>query len=107
VRDFGRRNPAAFIGGAVLVGLALGRFARASEPHATGLADADLTLAETEGYEGASMAGGGGLAAPLADDLGGLRATDEGDTATSLRGDDGTSGIGETDATTTPPSGGR
>jgi hypothetical protein len=107
VRDFGRRNPAAFIGGAVLVGLALGRFARASEPHATGLADADLTLAETEGYEGASMAGVGGLVAPLADDLGGLRATDEGDTATSLRGDDGTSGIGETDATTTPPSGGR
>ena len=30
VRDFGRRNPAAFIGGAVLVGLAIGRFARAS-----------------------------------------------------------------------------
>jgi hypothetical protein len=107
VRDFGRKNPAAFIGGAVLVGLALGRFARASEPHATGLADADLTRAETEGYEGPSMAGDGGLAAPLADDLGGLRATDEGDSATSLRGDDGTSGIGGTDATTTPPSGGR
>ncbi|WP_337188590.1 hypothetical protein [Phenylobacterium sp.] len=31
VRDFGRRNPMAFIGGAVLVGLAVGRFARASE----------------------------------------------------------------------------
>lgn len=30
VRDFGRRNPVAFIGGAVLVGLAVGRFARAS-----------------------------------------------------------------------------
>jgi len=30
VRRFGRRNPAAFIGGAVLAGLALGRFARAS-----------------------------------------------------------------------------
>ena len=30
VRDFGRRNPTAFIGGAVLAGLALGRFARAS-----------------------------------------------------------------------------
>lgn len=120
VRDFGRKNPAAFIGGAVLVGLALGRFARASEaPSATGLTDADLTLAETEAYESAPMAGDGGLAAPLADDLSGLRATDEGDTTTSLRGDDGTSGIGETDsltgdglgvetdATTTPPSGGR
>jgi hypothetical protein len=32
VRDFGRRNPVAFIGGAVLVGMALGRFVRASEP---------------------------------------------------------------------------
>lgn len=31
VRDFGRRNPLAFVGGAVLVGLALGRFARASD----------------------------------------------------------------------------
>ncbi|MCR5875093.1 hypothetical protein LRS10_13415 [Phenylobacterium sp. J426] len=31
VRDFGRRHPVAFIGGAVLAGLALGRFVRASE----------------------------------------------------------------------------
>jgi hypothetical protein len=31
VRDFGRRHPAAFIGGAVLAGLALGRFARSSD----------------------------------------------------------------------------
>ncbi|WP_309087234.1 hypothetical protein [Phenylobacterium sp.] len=31
VRDFGRRHPAAFIGGAVLAGIALGRFVRASE----------------------------------------------------------------------------
>ena len=118
VRDFGRKNPAAFIGGAVLAGLALGRFARASETvHPPGLSDADLTLAETEMYEGPAMAGDGGLAAPLADDLGGLRATDEADTATSLGVGDGTSGIGEidattdgmgeTDATTTPPSGGR
>jgi len=30
VRAFGRRNPAAFIGGAVLAGFAVGRFARAS-----------------------------------------------------------------------------
>ena len=30
VRDFGRRNPAAFLAGAVLVGLAIGRFARSS-----------------------------------------------------------------------------
>jgi hypothetical protein len=33
VRSFGRANPAAFIGGAVLAGLALGRFARASSRH--------------------------------------------------------------------------
>lgn len=33
VRAFGRRNPTAFIGGAVLAGLALGRFARASSDH--------------------------------------------------------------------------
>jgi len=32
VRDFGRRHPAAFIGGAVLVGVALGRFLRATDP---------------------------------------------------------------------------
>jgi hypothetical protein len=33
VRSIGRRNPTAFIGGAVLAGLALGRFARASSRH--------------------------------------------------------------------------
>ena len=32
VRDFGRRHPAAFIGGAVLLGLAVGRFVRSSVP---------------------------------------------------------------------------
>ena len=34
VRDFGRSNPAAFIAGSVLLGVALGRFARSSEGHA-------------------------------------------------------------------------
>jgi hypothetical protein len=106
VRDFGRKNPAAFIGGAVLVGLALGRFARASEPaRPTGLSDADLTLAETEMYEGPAMASEGGLAAPLADSLGDLSAKDEAETTTSLGVGDGTSGIGETDATSTPGGG--
>ena len=33
VREFGRRNPTAFIAGSVLVGVALGRFARSSESH--------------------------------------------------------------------------
>jgi hypothetical protein len=36
VRDFGRRNPAALAGGAALVGLALGRFARSSSRPAQG-----------------------------------------------------------------------
>ncbi|HEX6859814.1 MAG TPA: hypothetical protein VF138_06410 [Caulobacteraceae bacterium] len=31
-RDFGRRNPAAFIGGSVLLGIAIGRFIRSSRP---------------------------------------------------------------------------
>ena len=106
VRDFGRRNPAAFIGGAVLVGLALGRFARASEPsHPTGLSDADLTLAENELYDGLPTAGDGGLAAPLVDDLGDLQAG--ADPVASLGADDGTSGIGKTDAAVTPPTGAR
>jgi len=34
VREFGRRNPTAFIAGSVLLGVALGRFARSSESHA-------------------------------------------------------------------------
>jgi hypothetical protein len=33
VRDFGRSNPTAFIAGSVLLGVALGRFARSSESH--------------------------------------------------------------------------
>lgn len=33
VRDFGRRNPAAFVAGSVLVGLALGRFLKSSGSH--------------------------------------------------------------------------
>ena len=99
VRDFGRRNPAAFIGGAVLVGLAIGRFARASEPHAeTGgfrdepqpfvppvyatptEAPADLGVADTVSPIGLSAG------EPI---------------------EDGTSGIGEPDATGSPYVGGR
>lgn len=104
VRDFGRRNPAAFVGGAVLVGLAIGRFARASEPsHPAGLSDADLTLAEDEMYEGPVVAGGSDLGSPLADDLGDLSTMPEpDDTTTSVGMGDGTSGIGESDATSAP-----
>lgn len=106
VRDFGRKNPAAFIGGAVLVGLAVGRFARATEPEQPqGLSDADLTLAETQLYEGLPTADDGNMAAPLADNLGDLRAGD--DPVASLGAGEATSGIGGTDADGTPSSGGR
>lgn len=33
VREFGRRNPAAFVAGSVLMGVALGRFIRSSQHH--------------------------------------------------------------------------
>lgn len=36
VREFGRSNPTAFIAGSVLLGIALGRFARSSETHKSG-----------------------------------------------------------------------
>lgn len=109
VRDFGRRNPAAFIGGAVLVGLALGRFARASEPAPPAdLGDADLTLDRDAPYRAASMTrDSSGLAAPMADDLGGLEVTDGADTPTSVGVGDGTSGIGDSAGAGGPPSGGR
>lgn len=37
VRNFGRTNPVAFVAGAVLLGVALGRFARSSAHHGEGL----------------------------------------------------------------------
>ncbi|WP_430419749.1 hypothetical protein [Phenylobacterium sp.] len=108
VRDFGRKNPAAFIGGAVLLGLAIGRFARASEPASTsGLGDADLTLADADMQDASPTAAfSGGLAAPLVEDAGEFKASDA-DADPALAGDDGTSGLGETYPTTTPPTGGR
>jgi hypothetical protein len=36
VRDFGRRNPTAFIAGTVLLGLAIGRMVKSSEQHLAG-----------------------------------------------------------------------
>jgi len=83
VRDFGRRNPVAFIGGAVLLGVALGRLARASDaaPSRPPLDEPGLTLAETEAYDGpaeyAGVAAGAEaeITTPVADDLGDLSAT--------------------------------
>jgi len=98
VRGFARSHPAAFIGGAVLVGVALGRFIRASEadsplagatggdPYAAGdtqplmvggesLGDETLSLAEEDGFDGPAE-GGGGIESSIADDLGDLRPSD-------------------------------
>ena len=98
VRGFARSHPAAFIGGAVLVGVALGRFIRASEADsplagATGgdhyaagdtqplmvggesLGDETLSLAEEDGFDGPAE-GGGGIESSIADDLGDLRPSD-------------------------------
>lgn len=87
VRDFGRKNPAAFIGGAVLVGLALGRFARASERSGLpGLSGEDLTLAESDAFDGPTLSGRGGIGRPLADNLGDLQASTLADTTSPHTG---------------------
>lgn len=70
VRDFGRRHPMAFIGGAVLAGLALGRFVRASEHEPMAFGGEDMATAEEAMFDGPSEAElgvSGGLAAPVAD----------------------------------------
>ena len=109
VRDFGRKNPLAFIGGSVLVGLALGRFVRASGQHgqsntisggkpwpaaqSTGYGgEGDITAFSDEAayddaaeFDGAESGAASALKAPLADDLGGLEATDA-DATVSGRG---------------------
>jgi hypothetical protein len=115
VRDFGRRNPAAFIGGAVLVGVALGRFVRASETSTQGFqgdvggeaypigetaayAGSEATgaealgLAEEEAFDGEAELSGaqsmGGMSQSMGDDLGDLQPSDIEDS---------------TDAAVTPP----
>ena len=47
VRDFGRSNPTAFIAGSVLLGVALGRFARSSEAHTS---DAPATYVQSQDF---------------------------------------------------------
>lgn len=44
VRDFGRRNPVAFVAGAMLTGVALGRFLKSSADHADGPASPGVRL---------------------------------------------------------------
>lgn len=111
VRDFGRKNPSAFIGGAVLVGLAVGRFARASETsRTTALSGESLTFAESD-YEDRPQAApqDAGIDSAIQKNLGGL-ASSTAATAASPVGtvdDDSASGVGEPDATTPPHVGGR
>lgn len=50
VRDFGRRHPMAFIGGAALLGLAVGRFVRSSMPE-DDLDDGSLSYEASTGWE--------------------------------------------------------
>lgn len=102
VRDFGRKNPVAFIGGAMLVGVALGRFVRASESGGVPrLRDENLSFTEEDAFDGPAEAGlTGGLDGSLSDNLGDLSASEE---STALGVDDGTSGIGDGDAAPTGP----
>lgn len=113
VRDFGRRNPAAFIGGAVLVGLALGRFARASEPDTAGrLSGEPLTFDEMEPYEDPlAAAPGAGVDRSIPENLSGMEHAGGAASPAGSRDDGGLSGgasvLGEQDTTTSPPTGGR
>ena len=114
VRDFGRRHPAAFIGGAVLVGVALGRFLRASDaaadatdlddlgepvlgssysPGPPATADQALGLVDVEGLEYGDLDAAAGLDTPLADDLGDLSPSDIDDTAAGPSADPDRKGV--------------
>jgi|GEM_PF-305796 len=105
VRDFGRKNPAAFIGGAVLVGLALGRFARAGEPEAASALRAEPMsfVDDDDAHEPPIAPQAGGIDAPITANLGALEDTPSAASPSGLV-EDGTAGIGEPDATGAAPS---
>jgi hypothetical protein len=111
IREFGRRHPVAFIGGAVLAGLALGRFVRASEHEQMRLADEDFGVAEEMAFDGPSEAElglSGGLAAPVADNPDVLEAGTQGlTTPTPASLDDGVSDLTGAPDTGSPHIGGR
>jgi hypothetical protein len=120
VRAFGRANPAAFIGGAVLAGFALGRFARASARHddetweagsweeaaererwQSGSANEGSPLAPTSGFADAPAAqgyGGGGMGADPIQSATPSSATDPSITTSSYSrgGEPGAISTGET-----------
>lgn len=58
VRDFGRKNPAAFIAGSVLLGIAVGRLAKSTEQRGSGGA-AEPEYRRPTDYLASSAAGGG------------------------------------------------
>jgi hypothetical protein len=58
VRDFGRRNPAAFLAGSVLLGVAVGRFLRSSRPEPEYDEEGQLYAAGIGGYEREPMVRG-------------------------------------------------
>lgn len=58
VRDFGRRNPAAFLAGSLLLGVAVGRFLRSSRPEGDRDDEGQLYAAGIGGYEGERMVRG-------------------------------------------------
>lgn len=109
VREFGRRHPAAFIGGAVLIGLALGRVARASDvSDSRRIGEEDLALAESDGAMEQADLGrqGAGIDQPVAADLGDLAATNAAATATPIGAGDGSAGAVQP-GPTSPRTGGR
>ena len=78
VRDFSRRNPTAFVAGAVLAGLAIGRFLRSSEQVST-MGETRSFTGETAVFTGVGEDGGGlgALETQVSGDIaGGLGATD-------------------------------
>lgn len=90
VRDFGRRHPVAFIGGAVLVGLAVGRFVRSSMPDES---DDTFNYETGRGWEEPMGASAGALdanAASFSADDADMTMTPEGAGASSLDDEPGT-----------------
>jgi hypothetical protein len=86
VRDFGRRNPAAFVAGSVLVGLAVGRFFRASERNLE--PEYGSPLQDSEVAEGNSLIAAPEALEPMDVDLGDEEPTSLSAAAPDVLGDD-------------------
>lgn len=99
VRDFSRRNPTAFVAGAVLVGLAIGRFMRSSEQVST-MGETRSFTGETRSFTGetGSFTGETAVFTGVGEDGGGLGALE-----TQVSGDIA-GGLGATDTLGSEPS---